>query len=128
MAKKPATDAPEDPSLGTEWAEAVEWAVRNMSKKTMTRRRAGSDLRQTIWDWAKESATNKTKLITGMMPQAISLLTDATADDPVEDLVLRKEHAAVAEMKKFLKAAIAEALAEEKVQRARTARKPKAES
>ena len=88
-----------------EWCEAVVWAMQHAQTKVMSQRKAGSLLRFSLWQSARENPKDMT---CRLMPEALKRL-DQMRKEEMEGDMTDAEAPAIAELEKLLEAAVLEA-------------------
>lgn len=102
-------EEPEDDDVDTsavEWARAVMWALKNISRKGMTPSKAGSRLRYSLWRIGRE---DEGRFSCSMVPKALDIIEKAKAAQAAAGLVDTPEEVAVKEIDELIEAAIEEA-------------------
>lgn len=87
-----------------EWARAVLWAAEHQNHKGMTRRKAGSGLNFTLWEFGQ---SRPKELLVQMVPKAIDIITGDGGDKAGSEYEL-VENQSIAELEELLVAAVAE--------------------
>ena len=97
------------PSLGkttpVEWAEAVLWAVENISVEDMTPAQAGTPMRFALWRFGQEDSK---ALVVNLVQKALQILGQIDEEDDKGIAVM--EEKATKEIEDLLRAAIEEAM------------------
>jgi AcrR family transcriptional regulator len=111
QADPPAVVSPEslDDKAAVEWARSVMWAAEHVHISRMAKRKAGTPMRFTLWQYGRE---NQKELLVNMVPRALSYLDKAKAGKEPEGVMLA-EQKSIDELRALLEQALGE-LAEAK--------------